>query len=103
MVHSDIVLVNVTRRIISRIEKWRESLESKEFRIGRGQKHSVWNIILVKPWKNEGIMHINGQEIPKNDYFHFLGPVINHDGRIEEDVPRRKAGWLKVKLLLGYY
>jgi len=48
-------------------------------------------------------MHINGQEIPKNDYFHFLGPVINHDGRIEEDVPRRKAGWLKVKLLLGYY
>jgi len=39
-------------------------------------------------------MWIDGQEIPSNNQFRYLGPIVHHDCEIKEDVVHRiKTRW----------
>ena len=45
---------------------------------------------------NEGVVSIEGQEIPKSEQFRYLGSILHAEGDIGADVTRRiKAGWIK--------
>jgi hypothetical protein len=44
----------------------------------------------------DGDRSLGGQVVPKKDTFHYLGPMLQRDGDIDEDVSHRiKAGWMK--------
>jgi hypothetical protein len=53
--------------------------------------------------KDEGIVKLDGQEIPKSENFRYLGSIIHKDGEeIEEDVNHRiRARWIKWRSALG--
>ena len=39
---------------------------------------------------------LEGQVVPRNDTFRYLGSMLQRDGDIDEDVSYRiKAGWMK--------
>ena len=45
---------------------------------------------------NEGLISIEGQEIPKSEQFRYLGSIIHAKGDIDADVTHRiKAGLIK--------
>ena len=45
---------------------------------------------------NEGVVSIEGQEIPKSEQFQYLGSILHAEGDIGADVTHRiKAGWTK--------
>ena len=99
----DIVLVDETRRgIISKVERWRQALESKGFRISRTKTEYMECIFSKNRKEREPIVHIDGQEIPKTNYFRYLGSIIRNDGEIENDIVHRiKSGWLKWRSASG--
>ena len=45
---------------------------------------------------NEGVVSIEGQEIPKSEQFRYLGSILHAEGDFGTDVTHRiKAGWIK--------
>jgi hypothetical protein len=51
--------------------------------------------MLLWPTHDKGVS-LKGQVMPRNDTFRYLGPMLQRDGNIDEDVSHRiKAGWMK--------
>ena len=49
-----------------------------------------------KQGMNEGVVSIEGQEIPKSEQFQYLVSILHTEGDIGVDVTHRiKAGWTK--------
>ena len=49
-----------------------------------------------------GDVSLDGQVVVQNDTFRYLGPVLQKDGDIDEDVRHRiSAGWLKWRQASG--
>ena len=47
-------------------------------------------------------MSLEGQVVPKNDTFRYLGSMLQRDGDIDADVSHRiKAGWIKWRQASG--
>ena len=46
--------------------------------------------------RNEGVVSIEGQEIPKSEQFWYLRSILHAEGDIGADATHRiKAGWTK--------
>ncbi|MGK4277362.1 hypothetical protein, partial [Escherichia coli] len=79
-----------------KLEKWRNALESKGFRISRAKtEYMACNYSMDKSI-NEGRVTLENQELPQCSSFKYLGSVVHNEGNIEDDVNHRiKAGWTK--------
>ena len=86
-----------------KLELWRETLEFKCFRLGRTKTKYIRCDFGTITWKEEDIS-FEGQVVPRNDTFRYLGSMLQRDGDIDEDVSHRiKAGWMKgAKHLVSY-
>ncbi|XP_070014541.1 uncharacterized protein [Nicotiana sylvestris] len=96
----DIVLIDETRRSINeRLEVWRQTLESKGFRLSR-MKTEYLECKFGDEVTDEGVeVWLESQVIPKRGSFKYLGSVIQGIGEIDEDVTHRiGVGWMKWKL-----
>ena len=44
----------------------------------------------------QGVITLDGQQIPVTECFKYLGSIIQNDGEIDGDVNKKiKVGWLK--------
>ncbi|KAI8547555.1 hypothetical protein RHMOL_Rhmol07G0205300 [Rhododendron molle] len=103
MFANDIVLVDETAKgVNTKLEIWREALESRGFRISRSKTEcTVWKFGGTSSAHEERVM-IQDQEIPKSDSFKYLGSIISSDGEITDDVTHRiQVGWLKWRSATG--
>ena len=91
----DVVLVDESREGVNRkLELWRQTLESKGFRISR-TKTEYMRCDFDTTVSEDGDVSLGGQVVPK-DTFCYLGSLVQRDGDIDEDVSHRiKAGWMK--------
>ena len=93
----DIVLVAETKvEVNAKLELWREALESKWLKISRFKTEYMKCNFSKNQGMNEGVVSIEGQEIPKSEQLQYLGSIIHEEGDIGADVTHRiKAGWTK--------
>ena len=86
----DIVLVAETKvEVNAKLELWRETLESKST---NKTKYIECNFS-KNQGMNEGVVSIEGQEIPKSEQFRYLGSILHAEGDIGVDATHRiKAG-----------
>ncbi|PWZ30103.1 hypothetical protein Zm00014a_011606 [Zea mays] len=92
----DVVLVDESRDGVNRkLELWRQTLESKGFRICR-TKTEYMRCDFGTTISENGDVSLGGQVVPKKDTFRYLGSMLHRDGDIVKDVSHRiKAGWMK--------
>ncbi|KAF3673281.1 Coiled-coil domain-containing protein SCD2 [Capsicum annuum] len=85
-----------------KLEVWRQTLESKGFRVSRSKTEYVECKFYDVRRENEVVVKLESQEVCKRDSFKYLGSVIQSNGEINEDVSHRiGAGWMKWKLASG--
>ena len=73
-----------------KLELWRETLESKDFRL------EYMRCDFGTTTREEEDVSLEGQVVPRKDTFRYLGSMLQRDGDIDEDVSHRiKAGWMK--------
>ncbi|KAM3202500.1 hypothetical protein P3L10_030124 [Capsicum annuum] len=99
----DVVLIDETRGGVNdKLELWRQTLESKGFRVSRTKTEYVECKFNDVRRENEVVVRLEAQEVGKRDKFKYLGSVIQSNGEIDEDVSHRiGAGWMKWKLASG--
>ncbi|KAM3382190.1 hypothetical protein P3S68_007763 [Capsicum galapagoense] len=99
----DVVLIAETREGVSdKLEVWRQTLESKGFRVSRSKTEYVECKFNDVRWENEVVVKLESQEVGKRESFKYLGSVIQSNGEIDEDVSHCiGAGWMKWKLASG--
>ncbi|KAF3683236.1 putative pre-mRNA-processing factor 6-like [Capsicum annuum] len=99
----DVVLIDETRGGVNdKLEVWRQTLESKGFRVSRSKTEYVECKFNDVRRENEVVVKLESQEVCKRDSFKYLGSVIQSNGEIDEDVLHRiGAGWMKWKLASG--
>ncbi|KAF3619609.1 putative thioredoxin Y1, chloroplastic-like [Capsicum annuum] len=99
----DVVLIDETRGGVNdKLEVWRQTLESKGFRVSRSKTEYVECKFNDVRRENEVVVKLEAQEVCKRDKFKYLGSVIQSNGEIDEDVSHRiGAGWMKWKLAAG--
>ena len=92
----DVVLVDKSRAGVNRkLELWRRTLESKEFRLSR-TKTEYMMCDFSATMHEGGDVSLDGQVVAQKDTFRYLGSMLQKDGDIDEDVRHRiSAGWLK--------
>jgi len=92
----DIVLINETRSGLNeKLEKWRHSLESRDFRLSRS-KTEYLRCEFSGVEINGGEVIMGGEVVPQGEKFKYLGSIIEERGDIEEDINHRiRAGWQK--------
>jgi hypothetical protein len=74
------------------LELWRQTLESKGFRISR-TKTEYMRCDFGTTISEDGDVSLGGPVVPKKDTFRYLGSMLQRDGDIDEDVSHRiKAG-----------
>jgi hypothetical protein len=98
----DVVLVDDSRAGVNRkLELWRQTLESKGFRLSRTKTEYIRCDFSVTRHE-EGNVSLNGQVLAKKDNFWYLGSMLQKDNDINEDVRHRiSAGWLKWRQASG--
>uniref|UniRef100_A0A453N5L0 Reverse transcriptase domain-containing protein n=3 Tax=Aegilops tauschii subsp. strangulata TaxID=200361 RepID=A0A453N5L0_AEGTS len=91
----DVVLVDDSRMGVNRkLELWRQTLESKGFRLSRTK--TEYMMCGFSTTRCEEEVSLDGQVVPRKDTFRYLGSMLQEDGGIDEDVNHRiKAGWMK--------
>ena len=99
----DVVLIDETRGGVNdKLELWRQTLESKGFRVSRTKTEYVECKFNDVRRENEVVVKLEAHEVCKRDKFKYLGSVIQSNGEIDEDVSHRiGAGWMKWKLASG--
>ena len=98
----DVVLVDESRIGVDRkLELWRQTLESKGFRLSRTKtEYMRCEFSGVRP--ENGDVCLEGKRVPKKDTSRYLGSMLQSDGEIYEDVSHRiKAGWMKWRQASG--
>ena len=90
------MLVDESQAGVNRkLELWRETLESKGFRVSRA-KTEYMRCDFGNATHEEGEVSLEGQVVPKKDTFRYLGSMLQKDGDIDVDVSHRiKARWMK--------
>ena len=99
----DIVLVDETKDgINSKLELWRDTLESRGFRLSRSKTEYMKCKFSDTSWDDGETIKLDGQDIPRSEHFRYLGSIIQCDGNIDRDVTHRiQAGWLKWRSASG--
>ena len=97
----DVVLVDENRAGVNqKLELWRETLESKGFRLSRTKTEYMRCDFGTTTWEED--ISLEGQVVPRNDTFRYLESMLQRDGDIDEDVSHRiKAGWMKWRQASG--
>jgi hypothetical protein len=92
----DVVPVDESRERVNRkLELWRQTLESKGFRISR-TKTKYMRCYFGTTISEDGDVRLGDQVVPKKVTFRYLGSMPQGDGDIDEDVSHRiKVGWMK--------
>ena len=87
------MLVDESRTGVNqKLELWRETLESKGFRLSR-TKSEYMRCDFDTTTREEEDINLEGQVVPRKDTFQYLGSMLQRDGDIDEDVSHRiKAG-----------
>ena len=100
-----IVLVDESRDgVNTKLERWREVLESKGFKISRTKTEYMVCDFSRHIERAETTMRIKDHEIPQSNYFRYLGSIVRNDGEIDKHVEHRiKVGWLKWRLASGVF
>ena len=98
----DVVLVDDSRMGVNRkLELWRQTLESKGFRLSRTKTEYMMCGFSTTSCEEEEVS-LDGQVVPRKDTFRYLGSMLQEDGGIDEDVNHRiKAGWMKWRQASG--
>ena len=98
----DVVLVDDSRAGVNRkLELWRQTLESKGFRLSRTKTEYMMCGFSTTRCEEEEVS-LDGQVVPRKDTFRYLGSMLQEDGGIDEDVNHRiKAGWMKWRQASG--
>ena len=98
----DVVLVDDSRTGVNRkLELWRQTLESKGFRLSRSKTEYMMCGFSTTRCEEEEVS-LDGQVVPRKDTFRYLGSMLQEDGGIDEDVNHRiKAGWMKWRQASG--
>ena len=93
----DIVLIDETRdRVNARLEVWRQTLESKGFRLSRTKTEYLGCKFSDVLDETDVEVRLAAQIIPKKESFKYLGAVIQGSGDIDDDVTHRiGAAWMK--------
>ncbi|XP_075086512.1 uncharacterized protein LOC142169176 [Nicotiana tabacum] len=99
----DIVLIDETQGcVIARLEVWRQTLESRGFKLSRSKTEYFECKFNDERHEVEVEVKIDTQVIPKRDSFKYLGSIIQGNGEIDEDVTHRiGAGWMRWRLASG--
>ncbi|KAL3363598.1 hypothetical protein AABB24_012720 [Solanum stoloniferum] len=99
----DIELIDETRdRVNARLEVWRQTLESKGFRLSRTKTEYLGCKFSDAVDEADGEVRLDTQIIPKKESSKYLGAVIQRSGDIDGDVTHRiGAAWLKWRLASG--
>ncbi|XP_060212297.1 uncharacterized protein LOC132639932 [Lycium barbarum] len=101
----DIGLIDETLSgVNAKLEVWRQTLESKGFRLGQTKMEYL-------ECKFSGVMpkagvevRLDTQTIQKKESFKYLGSIIQGIGEIDDDVTHRiGAGWMKWRLASGVF
>ena len=89
----DVVLVDESQAGVNRkLELWRQTLESKCFRLNRIKTEYI-RCDFGGAAQKEGDVSLEGQVVPKKDTFRYLRSMLLRDGDIDADVSHRiKAG-----------
>ena len=97
----DVVLVDDSQAGVNRkLELWRQTLESKGFRLSRTK--TEYMMCGFSTTRCEEEVSVDGQVVPQKDTFRYLGSMLQEDGGIDEDVNHRiKAGWMKWRQASG--
>ena len=97
-----VILIDESRIWVYRIlELWRQTLESKGFRLSRTKTEYMRCEFSGVKSEDEDIT-LAGQVVPRKDTFRYLGSMLQSDGEIDEDVSHRiKAGWVKWRQASG--
>nr|XP_009802177.1 PREDICTED: uncharacterized protein LOC104247782 [Nicotiana sylvestris] len=99
----DIVLIDKTRGgINARLEVWRQTLESKGFKLSRSKTEYLECKFSDERQEEEVEVKMDTQVIPTRDSFKYLGSIIQGNGKIDEDITHRiGAGWMRWRLSSG--
>ena len=88
--------------IIVKMELWRETLESKSFRISRTKTEYMKCKFNQSRSSESGELKLDDKPIPKSEQFRYIGSIIHKDGDISVDVAHRiQAGWIKWRSASG--
>ena len=80
----DVVLVDESRTGVNqKLELWRETLESKGFRLSR-TKTKYMRCDFGTTTQEEEDVSLEGQVVPMKDTFRYLGSMLQRDGDIDE-------------------
>ena len=94
----DVLITGVNRKL----ELWRQTLESKGFRLSRTKTEYMMCGFSTTRCEEEEEVSLDGQVVPQKDTFRYLGSMLQEDGGIDEDVNHRiKAGWMKWRQASG--
>ena len=98
----DVVLIDGSRIGVNRqLELWRETLESKGFRLSR-TKTEYMKCEFSSVRSDDGDVTLAGRVVPKKESFRYLGSMLQFDGEIDKDDSLRiQAGWVKWRLASG--
>ena len=85
----DVVLVDERRAGVNRkLELWRHTLESKEFRLSRNKtEYMMCNFSATR--HKGGDVSLDGLVVVQKDTFRYLGSMLQKDDDIDEDVRHR--------------
>ncbi|KAF3650426.1 Mitochondrial arginine transporter BAC1 [Capsicum annuum] len=99
----DVVLIDESRRgVNNKLEIWRQTLESKGFRLSRTKIEYLDCKFSDARQEDEGVVKLESQGVCKRDSFRYLGCMIQGNGGVDEDVSHRiGAGWMKWRLASG--
>ncbi|KAM3308849.1 hypothetical protein P3S67_010593 [Capsicum chacoense] len=99
----DVVLIDETRGGVNdKLEQWRETLESKGFRLSRSKTKYLECKFDGSSEGDDVVVRLESQVVCKRDSFKYLGSMIQGNGEIDEDVSHRiGVGWMKWKFALG--
>lgn len=100
----DIVLVDETiGRVNTKLEIWRQALESKGFRISRTKTEYMEYKFNNSNNQSRGEVKIENQELPKSEHFRYLGSIITIAREIDADMAYRiKRDGVSGEVHLGY-
>jgi Reverse transcriptase (RNA-dependent DNA polymerase) len=99
---NDVVLIDDSRiRVNQKLELWRQTLESKGFRLSR-TKTEYMRCQFSGKNSYDGDVSLDGRVVPMNDTFRYLGSILQSEGEIDENVSHRiRAGWVKWRQASG--
>jgi hypothetical protein len=92
----NVVLVDNSRTGVNRkLELWRQTLESKGFKLSRTKtEYMMCGFSTIT--REEEEVSLDGQVVPRKDTFRYLGSMLQKDEDINEDVNHRiKVEWMK--------